>query len=246
MKNGKTLLTAALVSTVALCSLDAYAREKKNDPDKREVEKELKEIGGEHYVEKMKISHLCSLKFEKPDGEDSYYHIYSANLKKEGFRVIIYDNTPTYLGYYKSEFEPYDYEEGYVWLESGESDEDGNDRPYKLPIPDKGPAKKVRIGDVQSSFVANPKLAAEGQTASTGPTKLVVPKEKSSTGVVIDYRDWTITMGGKKLTVKAIFVEKVGSSNIKIKDSKRGKTATIKISAISDADRAYLKSIGEL
>ena len=122
----------------------------------------------------------------------------------------------------------------------------GNDLPFRLPIPAKGPAKKIRIDSVPIEFVKNPKLENTGPAASTGPAKLVVPKEKSATGVEIDYRDWKINIQGKERTYNAIFVEKVGKDKIKIKDSKRGKTATVPIKALSAADHEYLKSIGEL
>ena len=245
MKVKSTTLFALVAIAVGLSAVGASARVKKNDPDKRDVEKELKEIGGEHYVEKMKVSQLCSMKLEDDAGEDLYYHIYNVTLRKGGYRVVIYDNTPKYLGFYPTEYEAEDYEEGAILLDSGDSDEDGNTSYFNLPITAKGPAAKVRIDGVPVSFVKNPKLEAEKGPTVAGSTILAVPKEKAASGVEIDYRDWKIMLKGKERTYNAIFVKKEGSK-IYIKDAKRGKTAPVPISALSDADKEYLKSLGDI
>jgi len=244
MKIKNTTLCALIAVAVGMSTASTLAV-KKNDPDKREVEKILKEIGGDHYVEKMKVYELCSMKLEDADGEDVYYHIYNISLRKGGYRIVIFDNTPKYLGFYPTQYEATDYEEGAVLLDSGDSDADGNTSYFNLPIPVKGPSDKIRIDGVPASFVKNPKLEEEKKDAAGGNTALAVPKEKSSTGVEIDYRDWKIMLKGKERTYNAIFVEKDGN-RIKIKDSKRGKTAAVPISALSLDDREYLKSLGEL
>ena len=69
MKKTLTTLLSATVIVLAMSSVESLAGTKKNDPNKKEVEKLLKEIGGEHYVERMKISSLCSMKFDGADGE---------------------------------------------------------------------------------------------------------------------------------------------------------------------------------
>ncbi|MEI6892534.1 MAG: hypothetical protein V5783_10220 [Pontiella sp.] len=238
----KTLATLLSASAIflAISTVDTLAA-RENDPDRREVESLMKEIGGEHYVERMRISALCSLEFEKPDGEDDYYHIYDVTLRDGGYRIIIYNNIPEYLGYYEIAYEASDYEKGTLLLDSGESNEDGDLLYYSLPIPDKGPAAKVRINGVQVSFVKNPNLEVEKIDAATGGIP-VVPKETSDSGEVIDYRDWTITMGGRDITVNAIF-EKVEKGKVYIKNSKNGKVAAIPGSALSDKDKEYVTRI---
>lgn len=240
----KTLITliCATIATTAFMPLNSTAGTKKNDLNKKEVEKLLKEIGGEHYVERMKISNLCAMKFEAPDGEDDYYHIYNASMKEGGYRIIIFNNKPDYLGFYATEFEGSDYEEGAILLDSGESDEDGNTDYYNLPIPDKGPAAKVRIDGTPVSFVKNPQLEAVATATTGGGGIPVVPKDKSATGIVIDYRDWTITMKGKTFTVNAKF-EKIDAGKVYIKNAKNGKVAPVPGSALSEEDREYVKSI---
>lgn len=248
MKNWKSLLTVTTAAAISLCAVSAVAKSvKKNDPDKRDVLKELEEIGGEHYVERMKINQVGSLKIEKPDGKETYYHVYNVTLKKAGYRIVIYDNTPTYLGYYPSDFEAVDYEDEAILLDSTETDSEGGTEYYRLPIPSKGPADRAKINKVPTKFVKNPKLEAKN-TVATGETPiLVVPKEKSSTGVEIDYRDWKITIQGKERIYNAKFVSKSKDGRkVKIIDSKRGRTAEVPISALSDDDKEYLKSIGEL
>ncbi len=247
MKNKwMTLFTATAVSMLSFTAVNTSAKVKKNDPDKKEVEKILKEIGGEHYVDKMKVSSLCSMEMEN-NGEEIYYHIYNVSLREGGYRIVIFDNTPNYLGFYPTDFEPTDYEEGAVLLDSGDSDEEGNTSYFNLPIPAKGPSDKVRIDGVPKTFVKNPKLEKKAGTLTTDSTgALVVPKVKTASGVEIDYRDWKITIQGKERVYNAIFVAKDGSSKITIKDSKRGATATIPVSALSADDVEYLKGIGEL
>lgn len=237
----KTLITL-LCATVVMVGTTTIAGTKKNDPNKKEVEALLKGIGGDHYVEKMKISDLCSLKFEDASGEDDYYHIYNVTMKGSGYRILVYNNKPEYLGFYATEYEGADYEEGAILLDSGESDEDGNSNYFNLPIPDKGPAAKVRIDGTPVSFVKNPQLEATETVAKSGGGIPVVPKETSASGEVIDYRDWTITMKGKQITVNAKF-EKVESGKVFIKNSKNGKVAGVPGSAISDEDKEYVKRI---
>ncbi len=238
----KKLITALTCTTIIFSGALSAKAEKKNDPDKKDVEKLLKEIGAEHYVERMKVRDFCSLKYEKTEDEDSYWHIYSGQLKEGGYHVIIYNNVPEYLGFYRVDFEPVEYEEGKIMLDSGDSDEDGNSYFYDLPLPDKGPAATVRIDGVPTKFVKNPKLEAEKtEVAGTKTGGIpVVPKETTASGEVIDYRDWTITMGGKQVTVNAIYV-KFEKGKVTIKNSKNGREAEIPGSALSTEDQEYIK-----
>jgi hypothetical protein len=240
----KKLLTTFICATLAsftLLPLNAAAGTKKNDPNKKEVEKILKEAGDTHYVEKMKISSLCSLKFEDASGEDDFYHIYNASMKAGGYRIVIFNNEPKYLGYYETEYEGADYEEGAVLLDSGDSDEDGNTTYYNLPIPNKGPADKVRIDGVPTAFVKAPgadskKESGLGKAAGGGATAAVVDENAPQ------YRDWKITIQGKERVYNAIFVS-AEKGKVTIKDSKRGKNATVPVSALSSEDVEYLKKI---
>ncbi len=242
MKKIITAFVCATFATFTFLPLSATAGTKKNDPDKKEVEKIVKELGDTHYVERMKINSLCSLKFEDSSGEDDFYHIYSASLKEGGYRIIVFDNKPQYLGYYATEFEGVDYEEGAILLDSGESDEDGNINYFSLPIPDKGPAAKVRIDGIPTVFVKAP--GADEKAASSG-----IGKVAAGTGgeAIVDdnspqYRDWKITLQGKERTFNAIYIS-VAKGKVTIKDSKRGKTATVPVSALSAEDVEYLKKI---
>ena len=238
----KKTLTTLICVTAVMLGTTAFSGTKKNDPNKKDVDKELKEIGGDHYVERMKVDDLCSLKFEDAADEDVFYHIYTASLKKGGYRVIVYNNVPEYLGYYATEFEPVDYEEDKVLLDSGESDEDGNTDYISLPLTLKGPAAKVRIDGTPTAFVKNPNLEVKGAAATTGGGIPVVLKETSATGEIIDYRDWTITMKGKQITVNAKF-EKIEDGKVYIKNAKNSKIAPVPGSALSDADKEYVKRI---
>ncbi|MDH3981890.1 MAG: hypothetical protein OES84_03205 [Kiritimatiellaceae bacterium] len=229
-----TVMCIALAAIFASTTVNAK-NEKKNAPKKKEVEKLLKEIAGDHYVEKMKIYEVGSIKV-KP----TYYHVFSGILRKGGYRIIIYDNTPKYLGFYTTDYEPCDYEEGAVLMKQSDGE-----TYYKLTIGSKGPADRANIGGIPTKFTKNPKLEEEAKTAEAeaGTGKLVVPeKEKSKTGEVIDYRDWKITMKGREITVNAIFV-KFEKGKVTIKDAKRGKEAIVPGNALSDEDKEYVKRI---
>lgn len=238
----KTLLTILCATSIAVTP-SAFAA-KKNDPNRKEVQTELEEIQEGHYVERMKISQLCTLDFEDADGEDIYYHFYTGTLKSGKYHLIIYDNTPSYLGYYLLDFEPADYEEGTILLDSGESTGDGATLWHEVVIKSTGPIDKIRVDGVPVSFVKNPKLEADANAEATAETGGIpaVPKETAASGEVIDYRDWTITIKGNTVTVNAIFVE-VKDGKVTIKNSKNGKEAHIPGSALSEADREYVKRI---
>ena len=236
------LMTLALAAGIASIAMTSVAAVKKNDLNKKEVEKILKEAGDTHFVEKMKISQLCSMKMEDASGEDTYFHIYNVSLREGGYRIVIFDNTPKYLGYYNTEFEGADYEEGAILLDSGDSDEDGNTTYYTLPISAKGPADKIRIDGVPTELVKAPgadekKASGIGKTAGGG-----VAPPTTDDGTVLEYRDWNITMRGKVITANAIFVS-AENGKVTIKDSKLGNNATVPVSALSAEDVEYLKKI---
>jgi len=243
----KKWIFRVIVAGIALnlAAIEAYAA-KKNDPDDDEVEEILKDVGGDHMVEDMKINDLCSLEFENEEtDEEVFYHIYVGTLRKGGYHLIVFDNKPEYLGYYRTNFEPAEYGEYEIMLDSGESDEDGNTTWYTVPFTIKGPADKIRIDGTPVSFIKNPKREDEAKKKSGGndSTKLVVPeKEKSASGEIIDYRDWTITMKGKQITVSAKF-EKIEDGKVYIKNAKNGVVAGVPGSALSAEDVEYVKRI---
>ena len=233
---------AAILGSIATT---VTAKTKKNDVDKKEVEKILKEVGGEHYVEGMKVRNLCTLEFEDEAADESvYYHFYVAALRKGGYHLVVFDNKPEYLGYYLTNYEPSEYNETEVMLDSGESDEDGNTTWYTIPFTMKGPADKIRIDGTPVTFAKNPKRVEEAKEgAEGGTTALVIPeKQKSASGEVIDYRDWTITMGGQERTVNAIF-EKIEGGKVYIKSSKNGAVAGVPGSSLSQEDQEYIRRI---
>lgn len=233
-------LTALICTTIAATGLMQAEAAKKNDPNKKEVLELLKEIGEPHYEERMKVYSVCSLEFEGKDGEDDYYHVYSGSLKKGGYHIIVYNNVPEYLGYYLVDFEATDYEEGAVLLDSG----DGSSY-FTLPIPPSGPAETVRIDGIPTKFVKNPKLEEKKDgsvIAADGGIPALPKKETSASGEVIDYRDWTITIKGRTLTVNALFV-KIEKGQVTLKSSKNGRETTVPGSALSDEDKEYVRRI---
>lgn len=230
----KRLITSLCITVTMAFSMTAMAKsEKENAPNKKDVLKEMEEIGGEHYVEKMKMYEIGSVEVGS-----TYYHVFNGQLKDGTYHVIIYDNEPKYLGFYSTDLEPTGYEENGVEFDSGDGE-----TYYILKISDKGPSAKARIGSMPVTFIKNPKLEAEAKTGGSSETKLVVPeKQKSESGMVIDYRDWTITMKGREIKVNAIFV-KIDGKNVIIKNAKNGKEATIPGSALSDEDKEYVKQV---
>ncbi len=233
----KTLATMVAMTLAMGVATNALAKtEKKNPPrNSRAVEEALKEVDGEHYPERMKVS---GSKMPIKAG-DTYYHCFSGTLKEGGYHVIIFDNTPKYLGFYKTKFEPYDYEEGALMLNSGECDEDGNDIPFLLPITAKGPADKVNINGVVTPFVKNPNLEAKKEPGGVpaGPAKVATKEGKA---LVPEYREWTINMRGKQMKFTAIYVQKSGTK-VTLKEQKRGLSNDFPIAALSKEDQAYLK-----
>lgn len=229
-----SVITCIALAISATC---LAKNEKKNEPDKREVAALLKEIGPTHYPEKMKIRSVGPVKVEP-----TYYHVFCGEVKKMGYRVIIFDNKEQYLGYYQSDYEPSEYEEGAILLDSGDSDSDGSTVWYSIPIGQKGPAAKIRINGIPISFIKNPNLQAETKSITNSDGSIAVPKPKSKSGEVIDYRDWKITMKGRTININARF-EKFEDGKVHIKNAKNGKIAQVPGSALSNEDKEYVKRI---
>lgn len=231
----KTLLTTLCMTMAISMTSTTWAKTKKNGPrNTSAVENALEEASEGHNPEKIKISEIGSV-----ESGDTFFHIYNGYVKKEGYRILVFDNTPTYLGYYPTDLEPVDYEEGAVLLDSG----DNGDSYTPLPIPSTGPGKRgiqLETGEM-IKFVANKNLEKK-ENASTGNKAIAVPKEKSKSGMEIDYREWTISMKGKKIPFRAIFVKKEGSA-IFLKDEKRGITRDFPFSKLSTEDKKYIQKL---
>lgn len=227
----------AFALTAGIVSGSLAADEKKNDPSKSEVEDILEEIGGDHLPERMKINELGSVETDK-----TYYHIFYGSLKKGGYHLIFFDNTPAYLGYYVITLEPSDYGEGEIYLRQGSG------APVTIPIGDEGPTDKLRIGStgMTAKFIPAPvkeepvvEETTDGASSTAATSTSAPPKEPKKP----EYRPWTITMGGTVVNVEsAIFVE-MKDGKVTIKNAKNGKLATVKASALSDADKEYLRDL---
>jgi len=230
--NNFTTVIATVAFSLGIVSNTLAADVKKNAPSKSTVEKTLKEIGGEHFPEKMKISELGSI-----ETDTTYYHIFVGTLKNGGYHYIFYDNTPTYLGYYEISYEPYDYGEGEIYLSLT------SDSRITVPITDAGPTDKLRLGSTGETvtFVKAPVIEKPEVEETTTKRSIGGPqKAKKAT----DYRPWTITMSGKAIEVEAIFVE-MKDGQVTLKSAKNGQLATVPLKAFSNADKAYLKDILE-
>jgi len=200
--------------------------EKKDQPKARFVKEALEAIGGAHFPEKIKIKRSSSIEIE-----DTYYHIYEGELEKTGYHIIIFDNQRNYLGYYKSDFPPTNYEiEGCIVIDSGTIDDDTGD-PLYYPIPidaKKGLPKRVQIGGMPTSLVKAPK----SETTAKGAAE---------DGVITpEYRDWTITHKGKKIPARAIYVKQSGGK-VYLKLESNGREKGFLLNTLSREDQTYVK-----
>lgn len=221
-----------LIVFALLVGMSAKAEEKKNMPKPEAVATELKAVGGEHYPAKMKVSKVGSVKVD-----ETFYHAYSGSLNEGGYHVILVDNKGNYLGFYPCEFEPVDVEEGAVLLDSGNSDSEGNTTYFKVPVGKDGPADKIRVDGTPVAFVKVPKKDAKpGATENVSPTATAA----AAGPIQPEYREWTITRGGKSIPARALYV-KEASGKVFLKSEGNGMTASFSLQELSDADRDYLK-----
>ena len=250
-------LTLVLTLAVTLGFIaDSLASVKKRDPDKREVASILKKIGGEHYFEDMKVREIGMIETEIDEeldegGIKAYYWVYSAMLEDDaGYQIIIFDNEPRYLGYYKVQLSPMECGEDYISFEQGDFDmgadpiTEETDR-WSVKIPDSGPPKRIvlngpvefeaapTIEEVQEKVKEEREQAAEASSSSKSGQKRIKP----------EYRSWQIKLNGKMITVEsAIFVEYKGGQ-VTVKDAKTGRTVRKPIRDFSDADQKYLRQL---
>ncbi len=225
----RTIGVMVSVALVAILANSAMASSiKKKEPKKKAVEADLKKIGGEHFPKRMRISKIGPIK-----AGNTYFHAFSGQLPKGGYHVIIYDNDLHYLGFYATDYEPADYEEGAVLLDSGDGETF-----YKIPIRSTGPdpKKKVRLPEgLPLTFVPAPGAPAVGEGTVAAP-KVATAKS----GAIAEYRDWTITRRGKTIKARAIYVSQTFGS-VTIKSQANGKEATIPMNELSREDQEYVK-----
>lgn len=210
---------------------------RKNPPDERDVEDILIELGNDHWVKDMDVDELGSTRVEDPvTEEDTYFHIYSSYVDdSEKYRIIVFDNDQRYLGYYRSAFEPVDFEENAVLLDA----RDGSSY-FKLPLSTEGFPSRVRTGMAITTFVENKNVEPDPDAAvSTAPAPVTEtdPDEPQ-------YRDWTVNIGDREITFNAVFVRRDGDE-IVLKESKQGKVNGIPGHLFSEKDQEYLKDILE-
>jgi hypothetical protein len=218
-----------IISTAVIIgfAITAEAKsEKKNVPKDDTVEAALTAAGENHFPEKMKIDKTGPVELG-----DTYYHAFCGSLKKGGYRVIIFDNKENYLGYYESEYEPAETEEGAVALDSG----DGESYFY-IRFGDDGPRDKTNIDGMPVPFVKNKKQQAKAAEA-TAETKVV-----SGEPIQPEYREWVLINRGKKVPVEAIFVKQSGSK-VTLKQKSDGRSKEFPLSMLSAADQEYMKKL---
>lgn len=214
--NKTHLIILSLICIITL-SYAEYKNAPKND---RAVEEALKEAGGNHYSENFKFDDIGTIKHN-----DTFYHAYVGYNKDGTYRIILFNNIPKYLGYYSSEYEPIDYEESAVLLDDGA---DGN---FFVRIGKDGPLENILIDGVKTPFVIN-----EKSNIKESDVKMVQISKP-----IIGYRTWVL----KGKPYECIFVKKTGSK-IFLKEKSRGKTLPFSERDLSEKDKEYLKSLGEL
>jgi hypothetical protein len=249
------ILSLAIIIGFAEKSLAAA---KKRDLDKREVTSDLRKFGGDHYFEDMKIRELGGIETDIDEEEDdgairAYYWIYFCELPDNaGYRVIIYDNEPRYLGYYEVTLVPLELGEESIVFDQGDSDMGsdpvtGETDRWSVKIPASGPPKRITMGvpiefnaaptieEIQEKDKAARAAAAEEASSSARPSA----KKK----ITPEYRSWTIKYGNKMITVEsAIFVEYKGGM-VTIKDAKTQRTVSRPLRDFSEEDQKYLRQL---
>ena len=231
----KVMSILMLVGLVVGMAVNVNAKqERKNAPRGKAVLTALKELGEPHYVDRMKVHEMCSLEIE-----DTYYHVYTGEMKKLGYRVIFYDNAEHYLGFYETEFEPTEYEEATVLLDSG----DGENF-YSIPIGTKGPSGTIRIEGMPVNLVKSPwytaKLEGGSETAVAESSKTALPVAEEEDVLKPEFRTWTITFKGKPIEASAIFM-KQEKNMVFLKLEANGKEKAFSIYSLSKKDQAYIK-----
>jgi len=215
-------IIAGMATTVVAKSV------KKNQPkNTRAAEAAVKEAGGDHFPAKMKIRKIGSMKV----GE-TYYHIFSGVLKGGGYHAIVFDNVPNYIGYYKLEYTPDNVEDGAILIDTGNSDDEGNTDYERIRISEKGPAPNPRIDGVLCKFVPVPEKKDKKVTTNKGTADPNAPV----------FREWAISYKGRVIKVRAVYVSQT-FGKVTLRAEASGKENSFAISSLSDADKAYIKTL---
>lgn len=235
----KSLSMIAILALIAGLTTNAEAkRERKEQPNSRAAKEAVEAAGEEHYPEKIKIKRVSSIEI----GE-TYYHVYEGELDKLGYHIIVFDNYKNYLGFYKSDYAPTNEEiDGAIVLDSGDVDDDGNQKFYLIPISlKKGLPAKVSIGGIPSELVKAP-LPEGAKTGSpaAGEATAANNVDAEDAAPVPEYRDWTILHKGKKIPARAIFV-KYSGGKVYLKLEANGAEQGFNLNLLSREDQAYVK-----
>ncbi len=223
----KTLgMIMVLALAAGIATHVAAKTERKDQPKRRFVEEVLAEVGGVHFPEKMDVKRIASVEVG-----DTYYHVYEGELDAVGYHIIVFDNYRNYLGYYKSDYAPCNYQiESSIVIDSGTVDDNGEPLYYPIPIDlKKGLPPNIQIAGMPTKFVKAPKK--EGSEAE---------KDAGDGGIEPEYRSWTITHKGKEIPVRAIYV-KQGAGKVYLKAEANGVTQSFGISSLSKEDQEYVK-----
>ena len=232
MKKATSIMMATALMAVIATTVVAK-QEKENAPRGKAVLAKMKELGEPHYVERMKVHEMCSL-----EAGDTFFHIFTGELKKLGYHIIIYDNKENYLGFYPTEYEPTEYEEGAVLLDSG----DGENF-YPIPIGLKGPAETIRIDGMPIKFVKSPSNTGEvGSAGTKAATTTLAGTETTEEDDTLkpEFRTWTIMFKGKPIEARAIYV-KQEKGKVTLKLESNGKENAFSIYSLSKEDQEYVK-----
>jgi len=243
------LTLAILIGVVAI----SMASVKKRGPDKREVEGVLKKIGGTHFQEGMKIREVGMIETEINESEDvggikAYYWVFCTLLPDDsGYHVIIFDNEPRYLGYYKTELNPRECGEKTIVFDQGDFDLGadpitGEADKWSVEIPSSGPPPRININGPKE-FVAAPTIEEVKEQKKEEREEAAATASVSTKKLEPEYRSWKIKVGEKMITVEsAIFMEYKGGL-VTIKDAKTGRTVTLPVRDFSEADQKYLREL---
>ena len=225
----KTLGMTMVLALAAGIATNVTAKSERKDPPKRRfVEEVLAEAGGTHFPKKMDVKKITSVEIG-----DTYYHIYEGELDAVGFHIIVFDNYRNYLGYYKSDFPPSNYEiENCIAIDSGTVDDYEEPLYYPIPIDaKKGLPAKIQLGGMPTKFVKAPKK--EGSEAK---------KAAGDGETEPEYRTWTIIHKGKEIPVRAIYI-KQSPGKVYLKAEANGVTKPFAISSLSKGDQEYVKQL---
>ncbi len=247
-----------LASAVIACFVTSSpASPKKRDPDKRDVDSILKKIGDKHYFEDMKVRDIGMIKTDIDEDQDAggikaYYWVYSTPLPEDaGYRLIIFDNEPRYLGYYDVLMSPMECNGKYIVLDQGDFDQGadpvtGETDRWSVEVPVNGPRKRITAPGPNgpAEFVAAPTIEeVKEQKKEERQEAAEQAGSSSSQKMVPEYRSWHIKIGDKVIKVEsAIFIEYKGGE-VTIKDAKTGRTVTKPIRDFSDEDQKYVKQL---